>query len=159
VPIELGAEFIHGPAQSTLSLLRRAGVPGVDSTRTQRFLERGRLREGNAFIEAQQAVAHSSLLRKADLSFADFLSRRRLSPRTRKLATMMVQGFDAADPARVSAREIAAEWGSGALGSSQMRPQGGYGALLETFLTGRFRIALGRPVREVRWEKGAVEVE
>jgi monoamine oxidase len=159
VPVELGAEFIHGEAQSTLSLLARAGVPGVDSTRTQRFLERGRLRDGNAFIEAQKAVAHASILRKADLSFADFLSRKRLNPTTKKLATMMVQGFDAADPARVSAREIAEEWGGGALGSSQMRPQGGYGPLLETVLTGKFRIALGRAVREVRWEKGAVDVD
>lgn len=159
VPIELGAEFIHGQAQSTLSLLQRAGVPGVESTRTQRFLERGKLREGNAFIEAQKAVQQKAVLRRQDLSFADFLAKQRLNPTTKKLAVMMVQGFDAADPARVSAREIAEEWGSGALGSSQMRPQGGYGALLETYLTGKFQIALGRPVREVRWEKGAVEVE
>jgi monoamine oxidase len=159
VPVELGAEFIHGEAQSTLALLARAGVPGVDSMRTQRFLERGRLREANAFVEAQKAVQHAALLKKQDLSFADFLARKRLSPRTKKLATMMVQGFDAADPARVSAREIAEEWGGGALGASQMRPQGGYGPLLETFLSGKFRVALGRPVREVRWQSGSVEID
>jgi hypothetical protein len=69
---------------------------------------------------------------------------------------MMVQGFDAADPARVSAREIVEEWGSGALGASQMRPQGGYGALLETFFSpAKFQIALARPVRDVRWQGGA----
>jgi len=159
VPIELGAEFIHGPAQSTLALLARAGVPGVDSTRTQRFLESGRLREANAFVAAQKAVQHKAVLRKRDLSFLDFLSKKKIDPAMKRLAIMMVQGFDAADPARVSAREIAEEWGSGALGSSQMRPQGGYGTLLETFLTGRFQVALGRPVREVRWRRGAVEVD
>jgi monoamine oxidase len=159
VPVELGAEFIHGEAESTLALLARAGVPGVDSTRTQRFLEGGWLREANAFVEAQKAVKNAAALRKRDLSFADFLAGKRLAERTKKLATMMVQGFDAADPARVSAREIAEEWGSGALGSSQMRPQGGYGPLLETFLSGRFKVALGRPVREVRWQRGAVEVD
>jgi len=159
VPVELGAEFIHGRPESTLALLARAGVAGVDSTRTQRFLQRGRLREMNAFTEAQKAVRHVSALREKDLSFREFLrSKPGLSAGTRMLATMMVQGFDAADPARVSAREIAEEWGSGALGSSQMRPQGGYGALLETFLTGKFRIELGRPVREVRWQAGAVEI-
>jgi monoamine oxidase len=77
---------------------------------------------------------------------------------TRTLATMMVQGFDAADPALVSAREIAEEWGSGALGSSQMRPQGGYLPLLETFLSGKFEVRLGYAVREIRWQRGQVEV-
>ena len=159
VPVELGAEFIHGRAQATLELLARAGVPGVDSTRMQRFLERGRLREANAFVEAHKAVQHAALLKKRDLSFADFLAARKLSPKTRKLATMMVQGFDAADPARVSAREIVQEWGSGALGSSQMRPQGGYGPLLEFFLNSKIKIGLGRPVREIRWRPGEVDID
>lgn len=159
VPVELGAEFIHGEAQSTLGLLARAGVPGVDSTRTQRFLERGRLREANAFVEAQRAVQHAALLKKRDLSFADFLAAKRLNPKTKKLATMMVQGFDAADPARVSAREIAQEWGSGALGSSQMRPQGGYGPLLESLLTKKYALKLNSIVREIRWRRGEVEID
>ena len=159
-PVELGAEFIHGEAESTLALLARAGVPGVDSTRTQRFVRGRRLVEGNAFIEAQKAVEHAAILRKEDLSFEAFLKRRRNLPATtRTLATMMVQGFDAADPARVSAREIAAEWGGGALGSSQMRPQGGYLPLLETLLTGKFKLRLGKAVREIRWRRGQVEVD
>ncbi len=158
-PIELGAEFIHGRPDVTLALLQRAGVAGVDSTRTQRFLERGRLREANAFVAAQKAVQETRALKARDLSFAEFLAKKKIPSSTKKLATMMVQGFDAADPARVSAREIAEEWEGGSLGASQMRPHGGYGPLLETFLTGKFRVALGRPVREIRWEKGAVEVD
>jgi monoamine oxidase len=159
-PVELGAEFIHGEADSTLALLARAGVPGVDSTRTQRFVRGRRLVEGNAFIEAQKAVAHAAILRHKDLSFRDFLKRKsRLPAVTRTLATMMVQGFDAADPALVSAREIVEEWGSGALGSSQMRPQGGYLPLLETFLHGRFEVRLEHAVREIFWQRGQVEVD
>ena len=159
-PVELGAEFIHGEAESTLALLARAGVPGVDSTRTQRFVRGGRLVEGNAFIEAQKAIEHAAILRREDLSFEEFLKRKRNLPATtRTLATMMVQGFDAADPARVSAREIAQEWGGGALGSSQMRPQGGYLPLLETLLTGKFKLRLGKAVREIRWQRGQVEVD
>ncbi|HEX6689613.1 MAG TPA: NAD(P)/FAD-dependent oxidoreductase [Burkholderiales bacterium] len=157
-PVELGAEFIHGAAESTLSLLARAGVPGVDSTRTQRFVRGRRLVEGNAFIEAQKAVRHAAVLRKHDLSFADFLSTQELSPQTRLLATMMVQGFDAADPARVSAREIVEEWGSGALGSSQMRPQGGYGPLLQSLVSDAFTLGLRTKVKEIHWKRGSVEI-
>jgi monoamine oxidase len=159
VPVELGAEFIHGQAGSTLALLERAGVPGVDSIRIQRFLHGRRLREGNAFIEAQKAVKHAAVLKARDLSFAEFLATRKLPAITRRLATMMVQGFDAADPARASAREIAEEWGSGALGSSQMRPQGGYLPLLQVLLNGKFKLRLNTPVREIHWRRGAVEVD
>jgi monoamine oxidase len=158
VPVELGAEFIHGRPAATLALLERAGISGVDSTRSQRVLYRGALREANAFIEAQKAVRHTGALKKQDRSFADFLAHYRLSPLTRTLATMMVQGFDAADPARASARDIAEEWGSGALGASQMRPQGGYGPLLQSLVNKNVRIHLNTVVREVRWRRGTVQI-
>jgi len=156
VPVELGAEFIHGRPRVTLDLLERAGIPGVDSTRTQRFVERGRLRPVDAFAEAHKAMRATAALKKHDLSFKAFLNRRKLPRMTRTFATMMVQGFDAADPAFVSARDIADEWQT-ALGSSQMRPQGGYGPLLE-FLAKDLSIKLRTVVREIRWQRGAVEI-
>ena len=75
----------------------------------------------------------------------------------------MVQGFDAADPARVSARSILEEWGEGgSLGASQPRPQGGYGALFDwlahTVVAAGARLQLDSPVREVQWKRGAVLV-
>src|SRR5437868_9219586 len=39
VPIELGAEFIHGAAEVTHALISKAGTTSVDSGRLQRFLE------------------------------------------------------------------------------------------------------------------------
>ena len=155
VPVELGAEFLHGGPAATLDLLARAGIPGVDSTRTQRVLWRGSLREANAFVEAKKAMQGAVFRR--DMSFAEHLARRRLPALTKTLARMMVQGFDAADPAVVSARDIADEWKS-ALGASQMRPQGGYQPLVAT-LAKDLDIRLRSPVREVRWRKGRVEIE
>ncbi|HYN11266.1 MAG TPA: NAD(P)/FAD-dependent oxidoreductase [Burkholderiales bacterium] len=159
VPVELGAEFIHGRPEATLALLARAGIPGVDSTRTQRFVHRGRLRPVDAFAQAHKAMRATAVLKKHDLSFEAFLrTRKNLPSVTRTFARMMVQGFDAADPARVSARDIAEEWQT-ALGSSQMRPQGGYGPLLESLLEKNTRLELGVVVREIRWKRGAVTIE
>jgi len=70
---------------------------------------------------------------------------------------MMVQGFDAADPALASAREIVEEWSGGGLGVSQPRPQGGYGPLLE-FLSREITVQLQTGVREVRWKRSSVEL-
>jgi monoamine oxidase len=33
IPVELGAEFIHGEAASTQAILAEAGIAAVDSTR------------------------------------------------------------------------------------------------------------------------------
>ncbi len=155
-PVELGAEFIHGRPQATLSLLRKARTRAVESTRTQRMLWNGRLVPVDAFASARQAVQRE--VGSRDRSFASFLADQRLPARTRMLATMMVQGFDAADPRQVSARDIAEEWGAEAIGASQARPGGGYGPLLEKLAGSGARLQLQTAVREVRWRRGRVEV-
>ena len=56
VPVELGAEFIHGRPQATYSLMEKAGVAAVDSTRTQLVLRDGRLQPVNMFSHAQSVA-------------------------------------------------------------------------------------------------------
>jgi monoamine oxidase len=163
IPVELGAEFIHGEAASTQAFLAAAGIAAVDSTREQRYLERGRLRRMNAFREAQRAVQRAPAL-KHDVSFNALLARTRVSRKTRTFARMMVQGFDAADPACVSARSILEEWGEGgSLGASQPRPQGGYGALFDwlahAVVARGARLRLESPVRTLEWKRGGVVVK
>ncbi len=155
-PIELGAEFIHGHPDATLALLKKTKIKAIESTRTQRLLWQGRLVPVNAFSAARTAMRHFH--ESHDLSFHAFLKRQRLPPLTKALATMMVQGFDAADPRKVSARDIAAEWGAEAIGGSQKRPVGGYGPLLEGLAASGARLQLQSVVREVRWKRGQVEV-
>lgn len=152
-PVELGAEFIHGRPEATFSLMHKAGVAAVDSTRTQLIALDGKLRSVNMFAQAQRVARRAPKGR--DLSFRAFLARQRLPKLTRTLATMMVQGFDAADPGRASAREIVAEWSE--LSSSQPRPLGGYGPLLE-FLARETKVQLQTAVREVRWKRSSVEL-
>ena len=159
VPVEVGAEFIHGEARATRELLRAAGVAAVDSVREQHMLERGRLRPVNGFAEAQRAVQGASLDR--DVSFAELLRKRKLPQRTQVLATMMVQGFDAADPKLVSARSIVEEWGEGgSLGDSQPRPKGGYGPLFDwlarSLVARGAAIRLQRVVQRIEWRRGSV---
>jgi len=162
VPVELGAEFLHGEAKATHSLLRQAGLKAVNASRLRRHFESGRLRPVNTFAEAQKAVRGARL--DEDVSFDRYLATRDLPAKTKFYARMMVQGFDAADPARVSARSILEEWtAAGAFGSAQPRPEGGYGALME-WLGRRVvarggRLQLESVVREVRWRRGAVRMK
>ena len=161
IPVELGAEFIHGEAKVTHALLKRAGLAAVESVREQRYLERRRLRRINAFTEARRA-ARQALDLERDVSVAKFLRSLRLPARTKDFARMMVEGFDAADPRRASMRAIAEEWGGSELGDSQPRPQGGYGALLDwlanAVVASGAQLRLGAVVTRLQWRSGAVSV-
>jgi monoamine oxidase len=153
-PVELGAEFIHGRPQATMALLQRANVTAVDSTRTQLVALGGKLQAVNIFTQAQR-IARTEYAGR-DVSFAAFLRKRRLPRLTRTLATMMVQGFDAADPRKASAREIVEEWRGGGLGVSQPRPWGGYASLLQSLPV---PVQLHTVVKTIRWKRGSVQLD
>jgi len=169
VPVELGAEFIHGRPAATLSLMRKAGIAAIDAPIVRSAVRLGRLqpRREDLFAEIQQALRQQArALRKRDVSFETFLARGRhgLSDEAQVLARMRVQGYEAADPARASARAIADDWGGeGAMGPGHYRPAGGYGALLEALAGalagGRVELQQQSVVRTVRWKRGSVEVE
>ncbi len=154
VPVEMGAEFIHGRPQATYSLMEKADVAAMDSTRTQLLASNGRLQPVNMFTHAQTVARRK--LKGRDVSFRAFLARQRLPGLTRTLATMMVQGFDAADPRLASAREILDEWTE--VSSAQPRPNGGYGPLLE-FLARQAKVQLQTVARELLWKRSSVEVQ
>jgi monoamine oxidase len=110
VPVELGAEFIHGHPAATLSLLQQAGTAAIDAPRNPWIVQGGKLEPRDNFLaEIQEAMRTSSGLKKRDVSFNMFLARAlrpRISEDALAFARMMVEGYDAADPARASARAI-----------------------------------------------------
>jgi monoamine oxidase len=159
IPVELGAEFLHGDAKETHALLRRAGRRAVKANRVQRSFDGRRLKPRNSFAEAARSVRGAVL--EKDVSFDRFLDARRLPAKTKTFARMMVQGFDAADPKRVSAQSIIEEWGEGgSLGDAQPRPEGGYGSLMDwlaaDLISRKVNLQLGAVVRQVRWRRGGV---
>ncbi len=166
VPVELGAELIHGRPEATFSLLDRVGAAAIDRTGSGWHLERGRLkRTGDVFDEIRRALRKIAVPRR-DVSFETFLKRelRHVSARARAFAQRRVEGYDAADPARASARAIVEEWSGEdeATASSHFRPLGGYGALLEglarTLPGSSVEMRLSAVVQRVHWKRGHVEV-
>jgi monoamine oxidase len=159
--VELGGEFVHGQAKVTRRLVKAAGLNFVPSGRTQRFVDGGRLRPVDSFEQARRAMQDLSALEGRDVSFAEFLRKTPLPRLARTFARLMVEGFDAADPARASARAIVEEWNGGQMSGSQPRLREGYGSLLD-WLAARIvqrgaRLRMNAVVREVRWRRGRVE--
>jgi monoamine oxidase len=163
VPLELGAEFIHGTPPDTFRLLDLAGRAACDVPDVHWY------RTGRRLAPASGALAgFGRLMRdvgrlRQDQSFDDYVAGRRAPPATLRMARMMVQGFDAADPGDVSVRSLAAEWTGGAgTDAPQYRPDGGYAPLVDA-LAARLAAAggavrLGARVRRVEWRRGRVRV-
>lgn len=165
VPLELGAEFIHGHAPLTRTLLARVGAAAIDINEAHCALRAGRpTPRVDYFAKVLQAARAGGLLAGSDLSFDAFLDSAAaagLSRSERDAARRMAQGFDAADTRRASARAIIAEWSGDTLGSTpQSRPAGGYASLLAALSPAlrSARLQLQSTVRSVRWSRGAVEV-
>lgn len=166
VPVELGAEFIHGAARATTTLLNEAGSAVVDAPRRPWINRSERLQPRPDYLpEIRNAMKADRSLARRDAAFETYL-KRALRPRISKeacdYARMLVQGYDAADPERASARAIVAEWTSEGA-STLARPFGGYGALIDhlcTEITARgVTLKLQTPVERVRWRRDFVSIK
>jgi monoamine oxidase len=166
-PLELGAEFVHGEPPVTLGLAREAGASLVAVQTSHWQLRDGALAPADDVLEAAQRLMRQSQSAGEDLSVNAFLARLAGDAslgRAVEWARMIVEGFDAADPARASLKAITGEWTGGAgVRASQSRPAGGYGRLighLATVITeGGVRLRLDTAVQAVSWGPDEVTVE
>lgn len=164
-PAELGAEFIHGRADLTMQILRKAGLAAVDTdgeawacSKDGELHPDDRLSGAAGLFEAARALT-------ADESVDQFLRRYERDEASREIARAaraFVEGFDAADPAVASVRSIAEEWGSG-VDFAIARPLGGYRPMFEYLreacTAAGVQVHLSTVVRRVSWRRGAVAVE
>ena len=168
VPVELGAEFIHGDAAATFALLAKAAAAAVDTGGAHWWRRAGTLAPADAlFTEIRTAMQATQVLAQQDLTFETFLEgylQGQLSRDTCAYARLLAQGFDAADTRRASARAIVEEWtGGAAMDAPQFRPLGGYGPLLAALAVelrgSRVALQLHTVVRHVQWQHGCVEIQ
>ena len=166
LPVELGAEFLHGSAEEVTDIVRRERLVICD-VRGERWRANGgslSLMDGDDFWKRLTGVMQRLDPRRTpDRSLLDFFATKpggRTHARDRRLALEFVEGFHAADPARLSERSIA----NGGIPEEpeeqrQARVLNGYdrvpNALAASFAD---RIRLSRTVHHVAWEPGRVEV-
>lgn len=167
LPIELGAEFIHGRSPATLGWLARSNTAIVDSGGERWTLCDGKPEPAdNVFEQMKRGLSAIKRPRK-DLPFSDFLdtvARRTLSPAARKLARALVEGFDAADATRVSTWSILEEWsGNSSADSPTFRPLGGYASLIDGLACAlhqdQVQVHLNTVVHTIHWQRGRVTIE
>ena len=166
LPIELGAEFIHGFPDASWSLLNESRLTAYRVPDQHRFLrQRGKLEEMPDFWKKIEKVfSRMKTSGSKDRTFAQYLSSRRLSTGMKSLAVSFVEGFHAASIDRVSEFSLARieKASSRIQGERVHRVLEGYGSLLDSLWTrsgpdeGCF---LNTCVSEIHWRKGEVLLE
>lgn len=161
IPIELGAEFLHGDAPETTVLLDAAAIPTCEVAGEHWAVVRRHLRRmGGMWDAINDVIARAGSVHEPDRSFADYLATRPGGVRraeARRAARRFVEGFHAADATRVSARALAK--GASTDESRARRVLSGY-ERVPALLAGRImdHIRLEHIVTRVAWRPGAVHV-
>ncbi len=163
LPIELGAEFIHGKSKPLLKAIRAAGLSTHEVPMSNRLFEKGKLKPVDIWGKVGEVMNRINP-RKPDCSFQEFITKQKVNERTRRLLIMFVEGFDAARTDRIgvhgllkgerSAEKMEGEW--------QGRTNEGYSALVQ-FFENEIRSRGGTLVKEalarrIRWKRGAVDI-
>jgi len=162
LPLELGPEFLHGEAKATRDIARAAGLAVVELPDGHVWAEEGRLRPMGEVWTRFGALMKRIPTKGPDMSFGQFLARRRVSPPTREMARLFVEGYFAAHVDRVSAQSVASGAAEDDESQRQYRLAAGYFAVVEWLRAGlrpeRCRLGLASVVESVAWRRGEVEV-
>lgn len=180
LPVDLGAEFVHGRPPETFQIAQMAGLTIYEQMGGFWLAENGQLRSEDEDDAARDADAADQNQRSMDAiiaavgnwggedcSFQSFVAEHFAGPQwaaARQRASAYIEGFDAAEPERVSIQwlrqtEEASVRVEG--GKRACRLLGGYDllplALRHSLDPQRARLHLNTTVRELRWSPGHVE--
>lgn len=163
VPVELGAEFVHGEAPEIRKIADRGGLRVMDIAANRWTNDGGRVRSVEDFWTGlKSTIPRLDESRTPDRSFADALARHRSIKATdRAFAKQYVEGFYAADTHDVSERSLAGDAFSGA--DKRERRAGrlveGYDGLIAALAAPILdRVRFGAVIHTIRWRRGNVEI-
>jgi len=170
VPLELGAEFIHGEAPETLSVAQAAALTVVELPDLHELVSGGRflMRADywTAIDRMNKDLARRVAQRGKDFPVSDYLDSKGVPPARRQLLLDFIQGFHAAHPERLSAKALAADASDDGTDDDQLDKQfrivNGGDALMQWLRHGldpeRVELKLSTVVEEIQWKRGEVRV-
>ena len=166
LPIELGAEFVHGRPVELWQVIKRAGLDSYETAGREFWAEGGKLRDsGDTLDQDKQWLEKLKTWTGPDRSFAEYLADENVPKQSRKRLIQYVEGYNAADQHRIGVA------GLGLLQSAEdaiegdraFRLSGGYSGILNYFAKRlrlrRATVALGTRAEEIEWRSGRVTIQ
>ncbi|WP_031496368.1 flavin monoamine oxidase family protein [Bryobacter aggregatus] len=164
LPMELGAEFLHGRPAASWDLIQAAALPFYELGSQFLHLHRGEIRGDEKVAEAADELV-SNLAATPDRSFADALQGSRYPPQVQQWATAKVEGFNAARKDRISVASLQqdAEAADAIEGDRSFRILSGYDqlplAIYHSIPDAPSVVRLHQWVSTVQWKKGEARLQ
>ncbi len=164
LPVDAGAEFVHGDLPLTQALLQQAAVPLHLLEGKNYQVVNGILKESENFIDDfEELLARLNKLEE-DIPFAEFLDCYLSEDQFADLRLAIIrfaEGYDAADIRRASSIALRTEWQTDGAANSY-HPAGGYGQIME-WLASEIQASGGKLitsawVKEISWLPGQTHV-
>ena len=163
VPVELGAEFVHGKPPDVWNIIRDRALPVAELNGDNACFEDNRLHRCNDFWTDWEKVADEMELSAGrDESFTNFVTRLvRTKPDLSKAvrrATDYVEGFNAARASEIGVQSLIQDRDAQEKieGSRPFRIVSGYDQILDGF--GHHSVHFKTTVKEIHWEPEFVRV-
>lgn len=167
MPIELGAEFIHGRSPEIWDIVRSQRLLAYDCAEKAVHVKNRRIKDGANGWELIDKVMED--MQKAsekgeDRSFSDFIAASSHSEDAKQLASSYVEGFNAARKEIVSIRSLAedATAADEIDGDRSFRLVNGYDALIQQLIAPvdnqSEKLRLNTIVRRIEWSAGRATV-
>ena len=163
LPVELGAEFVHGDLELTKMLLKKAGVETYEVKGDIWQNEDKSLEEQNDFIEDYSVLNKKFKEVKEDISVAEFFEKHLQGTAFEELRFSLknyVEGYYAADTNKASTFSLKEELTKS--DDEQYRVEGGYIKLVDYLYRQSkekgVEFFLSQPAKQIQWKKDEVNV-
>lgn len=166
LPLELGAEFVHGRPAEIWNVIRDAGLAVYDVTDDSRHMNNGEVERNANALEMVDSVIHDmrQAAQGADQTFEQFLASTSYGEDTKRAARGYIEGFNAAESGLISIQALTeeAEAADEIDGARSFRFARGYDAiplhLLRAVPNYPSKLRLNMATESVSWRRDLVSV-
>ena len=167
VPLELGAEFVHGKSPALWQIAKAAHLKLYEVSGRHWYFENGRVSKSHDFWQKIESLMDQMKSSRADQSVRDYL---KVLPddeenaRAKAMVTRYVEGFQAADIDRIGIRGLIVfnEASDSIEGDTSFRFENGYDSLMQALRAEAesygARFHLNTIVRKIHWIGNEVTV-
>ena len=164
LPVDTGAEFVHGDLPLTKSLLKETNATLHLLEGKNYQVKDGLVLESEEFIQNFDELLARLKSLEHDIPFATFIEKYLNDPEFAELRESIIrfaEGYDAADIHKASSLALLEEWQTEGAANSYL-PVGGYHQLIDMLATqvstAQGKIVLSEQVKEIKWHPSRVEV-
>ena len=163
LPIELGAEFIHGKSPELFTIIKDAGLKFEEVTSRHWYFENGRLIKSDDFWSTLEHSMEGMKREIKDQSLASYFNAKNFPTSAKSIVSGYVEGFHAAQIDKIGIHGLnAANEASDLIdGDRAFRLLDGYDAIVKTLSDDAVKngatLKLNTTVLEIRWSHNNVQ--